>query len=119
MALKMEVICSRCGKTDLRTVDSVAEGQAFELREKAKKARLEEILKFIKDIPVEELPDLMILGGGDGGVVHLNLCDPQGEESKRSCKKRVEELVKQASSLEPRKPRAAKKTADDAKPATE
>jgi hypothetical protein len=108
MALKMEVTCSRCKKTHLKTVESVAEGEAFEALEKKKGERLKEILKFFEGIPDEELPDFMVVGGGDTGMVHVSLCDPEGD-AKRSCKKRIGEVLKQAAALEERKPRSPNK----------
>lgn len=120
MALKMEVTCSRCKKTHLKTVETVAEGTAFEQLEKKKAERMQEILAFFEKIPESELPDFMVVGGGSTGLVHVSLCDPEGEDAKRSCKKRVSELLKQAGTLEERKPRSPNKKKTDAEaPAVE
>lgn len=113
MALKMEVTCSRCKKVHMKTVQTVAEGQAFEALEKKKGERLTQILKFFEGIPDEELPDFMVVGGGGTGLVHVSLCDPEDKE-KRSCKKRIAEVLKQAAELEERKPRSPNKKKEDA-----
>lgn len=112
-SLKMEVTCSRCKKTHLRTVQSSAEGDAFAALEKKKSERLKEILAFFEGIPDNELPDFMVVGGGDTGMVHVSLCDPEGD-AKRSCKKRIAEVLKQAAALEERKPRSPNKSKDAA-----
>ena len=118
MALKMDVTCSRCKKTHSKTFQSVEEAQTFENLEKKRGERMKEIAKFFEGIPEEELPAFMVIGGD--GMVHVNLCDPEETEAKRSCKKRVAELVKQAGELEPKAPRKprAKKAADDVTPPT-
>lgn len=106
--VKMEVTCSRCKKTHLKTVQTVAEGQAFDALEKLKAQRLVEISEFFEKIPTNEMPDFMVISGGESGLVHASLCDPEGD-AKRSCKARVAELMKQAGTLEERKPRSPNK----------
>ena len=107
MALKIEVNCTRCKRTDSKPVAGLAEAGAFEDLQKRKAARLQEITTFLSGIPAEERPDFMSFSP-EGVVVHAALCDPEGDESKRSCKKRVNELLKQAQEFEPRKPRSKK-----------
>jgi len=109
MGLKMEVVCSRCKKTRTKAVDSVAEAQAFEALEKARHGRLEEIAAFFAKLPAEELPALVVIRNGGVEVAHMTLCDQEDADDKRSCTKRVGELVAETDELKPRKQRASKK----------
>lgn len=98
--------CSRCRRTDPVIVKDLAEGQALEQRLQRKTENLEKLKAFVASIPAEDMPDFFSVSEG---VVtgHVFLCDP-ADDSKRSCTTRVEQLSKELSTLEVRKPRSKK-----------
>lgn len=115
MPIKMSLPCSRCRREDFIELNEFAEAKALEEKLKKKAEVLEKLKAFVKTLPADDLPDFFAVLG-DKVLVHSYLCDPK-DEKKRSCAKRVGELLEGIDQIEERKPRA-KKAKDDA-PAAE
>ncbi len=111
MPIKMSMTCSRCRREDSHEIESVAMATAFEELQKRKGATLEKLKAFIATLPPDELPDFFAIMNG-ASVTHSYLCDPgEGgaeEAKKRSCARRVAELMEGVNELGPRKPKAKK-----------
>ena len=105
MAIKMSMTCTRCRREDIHEVTDLAAATAFEALQKRKAATLEKLQAFVKTLPADELPDFFAVLG-DKSLVHTYLCDP--EDAKRSCAKRVGDLLEGVAELDERKPRAKK-----------
>ena len=120
MTIKISTTCSRCHREDVHEIESLATATAFEDLQKKKAATLVKIQAFLASLPVEELPDFLAVLG-DKSLVHSYLCDPVEDadgKGKRSCTKRVGELLSGVAELGPRKPKAKKeKTAEPEKAA--
>ena len=109
MALKIEKKCSRCRRTDSIEVASIKDAAAQEEKDAKRVTTAQEVEAFLKGIPADLLPDVVFYVKGQG-VIHTDLCSP-ADDSKRSCSKRVAELLKQVEELDERKPRAKKAAA--------
>jgi len=105
MAIKMSMTCTRCHREDIHEIEDLATAQAFEALQKRKVATLAKLEAFIATLPADELPDFLAVLG-DKKLVHTYLCDPA--EAKRSCAKRVGDLLEGVSELGERKPRTKK-----------
>jgi len=115
MAVKVSTTCTRCHREDSHEIESIPMAVAFEDLQKRKVATLAKLQTFIASLPQDELPDFLALLGGKS-LVHSYLCDPEDEDSKRSCTKRVSDLMDGATELGPRKPKTKKeKPAEAAK----
>jgi hypothetical protein len=106
MSIKMSLTCSRCRREDLVELNEFAEAKALEEKLKKKGEVLEKLQAFVKTLPADDLPDFFAVLG-DKVLVHNYLCDPK-DEKKRSCAKRVGELLAGIDQIEERKPRAKK-----------
>ena len=115
MAINVSTKCTRCHREDSHEIESVAMATAFEELQKRKVATLAKLQEFMASLPQDELPDFM--GVLEGKIlVHSYLCDPAEGDGKRSCAKRVGELLDGAAELGPRKPKTKKeKPAEAAK----
>lgn len=111
MALKIEHTCTRCKKTVNTEVADVQQALAAEELEKRRAVVLKDIEEFFAGIQPELLPDLYVVRRGEAPVVQTTLCDE--EEAKRSCLQRVNTLVAECGTFDPRKPKT-KKAAPDA-----
>lgn len=120
MTIKISTTCSRCHREDIHEIESLATATAFEELQKKKAVTLVKIQTFLASLPVEELPDFLAVLG-DKSLVHSYLCDPAESTDglgKRSCAKRVGELLTGVAELGPRKPKTKKeKPAAAEKPA--
>lgn len=105
----MSMTCTRCHREDIHEIEDLATAQAFEALQKRKAVTLEKLQAFVKSLPVDELPDFFAVLG-DKSLVHTYLCDPP--EAKRSCAKRVGDLLEGVSELDERKPRTKKEKTD-------
>ena len=108
MAIKMGLTCTRCHREDIIELDLLAEATALEEHQKRKATVLEKLTAFVASLPVEDLPDFFAILG-DKVLVHSYLCDPK-DDGKRSCSKRVSDLLEGVTEREPRKPKAKKTT---------
>jgi len=108
MPVKIEKKCARCRRTT--SVDVATASDAFKMEEQDKKkaSSASDVKEFLTSIPVDLQPDVIFYVKGEG-VILADICSP-GDDAKRSCVKRVTELLKQVEELEERKPRV-KKTA--------
>jgi hypothetical protein len=106
MTIKMSMTCTRCHKEDVHEITDLATATAFEALQKRKITTLAKLEAFVATLPKEELPDFYAVLG-ERTLVHQNLCDP-ADEAKRSCTKRVSELLTGVAELEPRKPKTKK-----------
>lgn len=111
MPIKMTLACSRCRREDTVDLQKLEEATALEKLQERKAATLEKLKAFVASLPKDELPDFFAISG-DQVVTHSYLCDPQ-DEKKRSCSKRVSDLVTDITELQERKPRT-KKSAEEA-----
>lgn len=103
--MKVMAQCTRCNHENLVDVPTAVEAEKLENGIKRKLEAKKKILEFLKSIPAEDMPDYVVALGGEV-VVHSSVCD--GENKKRSCKKRLRELFDQADELSPRAPRKPK-----------
>ena len=123
MAIKLSTTCTRCHREDIHEVETLATATAFEALQKKKEATLAKLEAFIASLPKDELPDLYVLLNGKS-LVHSYLCDPETEEGKaegkgkRSCAKRVNDLMEDATELGPRAPRTKKVKTEAVEPPT-
>jgi hypothetical protein len=108
MPVKIEKKCSRCRRTTSVDVATASDEFKMEEQDKRKAVSAAEVEKFLTGIPATLLPDVIFYVKGEG-VILSDICSP-GDDAKRSCVKRVTELLKQVEELEERKPRV-KKTA--------
>jgi len=109
MALKLENKCTRCGRVTSTEVQNFAEAAKVEETEAKRAAVVNDIKQFLAGIPPEHLPDLFIVRRGQEHVVQTYLCED--EDAKRACAKRVDTLVDECKTFDPRKPKT-KKPAD-------
>lgn len=111
----MSMKCSRCHREDVIEVEKIAEATALEEADVRKKATLAKINEFIASLPKEDLPEFFALVG-DKTLAHSYLCDPSEDEGKRSCAKRVADLMSDVAERPERKPRAKKEKPEAAEP---
>lgn len=109
MAIKMSMTCTRCHREDIHEIENLATATAFEELQKRKVATLAKLQAFIASLPADELPDFFAVLG-DKSLVHSYLCDPV--DAKRSCAKRVGDLLEGVTELGPRKPKTKKEKAE-------
>jgi hypothetical protein len=106
MPVKIEKKCARCRRTT--SVDVATASDAFKLEEldKKKASSAASVQAFLAGIDDGLAPDVIFYVKGEG-VILTDICSP-GDDAKRSCVKRVNELLKQVEELEERKPRVKK-----------
>lgn len=115
MAVQVSDICDRCGRA---TPVHMSNDEIVADTEKRKKVleACSKIQEFFDGLDPTHLPSLLVIHKGDEGKISvksiISLCDPK-DEGKRSCKKRVAELVSDlfptpADKRAPRKPREKK-----------
>lgn len=109
MAVKIVKKCSRCRRDDSVEVASAAAAVESEALIAQREEKAKAVENYLRSIPPELMPDLIAYVKGEG-VIHTNLCNPT--DAKRSCLKRVGDLVAQMDELDERKPRAKKAKAD-------
>jgi hypothetical protein len=112
VAIKMSMTCTRCHREDVHDIETLAMATAFEELQKRKAVTLEKLQAFVKSLPPDELPDFFAVLG-DKALVHTYLCDPA--DAKRSCAKRVGDLLEGVAELDERKPRTKKEKAAEEK----
>lgn len=117
MAVQVSEICDRCGRSTPVHMDNdalVAETENRKLVEKSCK----EIEEYVRSVDPNTLPTILVVyKGTDGSLLiksQIRVCNPK-EEGKRSCAKRVAELVSDlfptpADERAPRAPRKPKGT---------
>jgi hypothetical protein len=106
MALKIEHKCTRCGKTVAEEVQDVKAASAVDEEDKKREAVLTDIHEFFAGIDPELLPDLYVVRRGKPPVVQTFLCNE--EDAKRACAERVDVLVDECQTFDPRKPKTKK-----------
>lgn len=106
MALKIEHKCTRCNKTVTQEVQDVKAATASEDRDAARARVLTELQEFLSSFDADLLPDLLVVRRGQETVVQSFLCNE--EDAKRSCAARVEDLVEECKTFDPRKPKTKK-----------
>lgn len=114
MAIQMSLDCSRCHRPDVIELKDFAEATALEGHQKKKAEVLKKLQEFVASLPQEDMPDFFAVFG-DKTMVHSYLCDPK-DDSKRSCAKRVGELLGGMQELGERKPRTKKAKAEGETP---
>jgi hypothetical protein len=114
MAITIDKSCTRCRRTERKPVTDIAAAQADEALEKKRAENLKKIHEFIKAIPANERPIIMLFQN-DKAVAHTHLCDGDGPKS--SCVNRVAALVDDLDVLPERKPRTKKEKPAEAAPA--
>ena len=110
MPIKMTLPCSRCRREDTVDLQKLEEATALEKLQERKAATLEKLKAFVQTLPKDELPDFFAFSG-EQVVAHNYLCDPH-DEKKRSCWKRVGDLLADINELQERKPRTKKDAAE-------
>lgn len=91
MTIQMKLACTRCHRDDVVDLNELSEATALENLQKKKAEVLTKLQDFVKSLPQDALPDFFAVLG-DKTMVHSYLCDPK-DEGKRSCAKRVGELL--------------------------
>jgi len=114
MSFSHTVTCSRCNRSENRSVKDPAEILAIAQNQQAKNEVRAKIREFFESLPREHLPaHVTVHGQGSAIVIHDELCT--GENAKRSCAKRVGDLTDAINELEERKAPARKaKTTSEA-----
>ncbi len=110
MALKLEHVCTRCTRTVQTEVQDVKAATASEAHDAKRAVVLKDIEEFFATISPDLLPDLFIARRNQEPVAQMFLCD----EAKRSCTKRVNDVVNDCKTFDPRKPRTKKAAATPA-----
>lgn len=115
MAVQVSDICDRCGRSTpvhMTNDDLVAETE----KRKRIEQTCKEIEEFIRSKDPLTLPTLLVMYGGESPALmiksQISVCNPKGE-GKRSCAKRVSELVNDlfpvpTDERAPRKPKTTK-----------
>jgi hypothetical protein len=109
--IKLEQKCSRCRRDDSIQVACIPDAMKVEETQKAREAKAQEIQAYLEAVPADLMPDVIAYVKG-AGIVHTNICDPA--DAKRSCLKRVSDLVTAMGELDERKPRAKKAKGESA-----
>jgi hypothetical protein len=113
MTIKLEHTCSRCKRVVRDEMSDVAAAQASEALDAKRAKALADLQEFVATIDPELLPDLFIVRRGADVIHQTYLCD--ADDAKRSCVKRIQDLVTECETLAPRKPKT-KKTPPPAAP---
>lgn len=116
MTIQMKLACTRCHRDDVIDLNELSEATALENLQKKKAEVLTKLQDFVKSLPQDALPDFFAVLG-DKTMVHSYLCDPK-DEGKRSCAKRVGELLDGVAEL-PKERAPRKKKGEAAAPTTE
>lgn len=106
MALKLEHKCTRCNKIVTQEVQDVKAATAAEDRIARRDVVLKDIAEFLSAIDADLWPDLLIVRRGQETIVQTFLCNEA--DAKRSCAARVEDLIEECKTFDPRKPKAKK-----------
>lgn len=110
MSMRIDQTCSRCHRDVGVVVTDVAEAVKTEKLLKIREETLASIKAFVEKIPPENRPGLFVVMG-DAMIAHSHLCnDPK---NKRSCAKRVLELMDGLAEFDERKPRTKKEELTD------
>lgn len=109
MALKIEHKCTRCSKTVAQEVQDVRAATEAEDRVAARARVLSEIQEFLGTFDPDMLPDLLVVRRGQDTITQSFLCDE--EDAKRSCAARVDTLIDECKTFDPRKPKTKKAAA--------
>lgn len=112
MALKLEHTCTRCNKTIATEVSDVQAATRADEMDKKRAIALKDIEAGLAGIEPNLLPDLLIVRRGRATVVQTFLCDEA--DAKRSCATRVDALVEECTTFDPRKPKTKKAPAPPA-----
>jgi hypothetical protein len=115
MALKLEHQCTRCKRITHAEVQNVAAATESEELEQKRADALKALQVHLNAIDPNLLPDLLIVRRGQELVIQTNLCAQEG--AARSCAERVNILVKECSSFDPRKPKTRKSRESSPAPA--
>lgn len=110
MALKLEHKCTRCNRATSTEVSNVAAATASEELEGKRAEALERIQQFLASIAPEHMPDLFVVRRGEAPVMQTYLCDD--EDAKRSCVDRVNFIIEECKTFDPRKPKTRKPKVD-------
>lgn len=104
MGIKVDKQCTRCHRTEGIPVDSVEMALQHEKSFKGLDDGAAQIRALFEKLKSEKkMPALVVGSAEDEAIIHAHLCDP--EDTKRSCTKRVLDLIESIDALEERKPR--------------
>jgi hypothetical protein len=108
MSIKIERKCGRCGRENPVEVETAADAVAAEELAARREKVARDVREYLAGIPREEIPDVIAFVKGEG-VIHTNICDLA--DAKRSCTKRMRDLLREVETFEERKPREKREQA--------
>jgi hypothetical protein len=105
MALITTEKCTRCHRDEKVELKDLKEASNLNDLQERRKIAESRIREFLATIPPEELPDFIGVKG-EKIIIHGHLCSLGGPKS--NCDKRVDVLLTDIDTLDPRKPRTKK-----------
>lgn len=112
MAIKLSHTCTRCRRSVDTEVQDLQAAATQESQDAQRAVILKELQEYLTSIDPELLPDLLVVRRGKPVLTQTFLCNDA--DAKRACAERVNRLVEECETFDPRKPKTKKKIAEAA-----